>query len=150
MLPSSAPPDQHLIYFPYWRYKGMLFSCLPNGIKERFIDVSQQAIGSLHFPFSVGFRSQALKLRFATGDLSGRFLTPVLRLQAVVDQFIQRFSRDLREPILHQAQIGEAVSIIYAPYYMKDGDCLYDAVLNRQQFRSADQARFHGKPNTDI
>jgi len=130
VLPSSAPPDQHLIYFPYWRFKGMLFSCLPAEIKERFIDVSHQAIGSMHFPFSVGFRSQALKLRFATADIPGRFLTPALKFEEVVDQFIERFSRDLGKPVLHQAQIGEAVSIIYAPYYMKADGRLYDAVLN--------------------
>jgi hypothetical protein len=130
-LPSSAPPGRHLIYFPYWRFKGMLFSCLPGEINDRFIDVSHQAIGSLHFPISVGFRSQALKLRFATGELPGRFLTPVLKLERVVAQFIRRFSRDLPKPILHQAQIGEAVSIIYAPYYLKDGGPLYDAVLNQ-------------------
>ncbi|MDJ0780765.1 MAG: hypothetical protein QNJ22_02275 [Desulfosarcinaceae bacterium] len=130
VLPSSAPPDQHLIYFPYWRFKGMLFSCLPDRINERFVDVSHQAIGSMHFPFSVGFRSQALKLRFATSDISGRFLTPVLKFEEVVDQFIARFSRDIRAPILHQARIGEAVSIIYAPYYAADDGRLYDAVLN--------------------
>ena len=94
----------------------MLFSCLPGGVRERFIDASHQAIGSLHFPFSLGFRSQALKLRFATAEMAGRFLTPVLKFEEVVEQFIERFSRELREPILHQAQIGEAVSIIYAPY----------------------------------
>ena len=131
VLPSGAPPDQHLIYIPYWRFKGMLFSCLPSEIKNRFIDVSHQAIGSPHFPFSVGFRSQALKLRFAPGEVTGRFLTPVLGLDAVVDQFIERFSRDLPKPILHQAQIGEAVSMIYAPYYMKAGGRLYDAVLDQ-------------------
>lgn len=131
VLPSSAPPDQHLIYFPYWRFKGMLFSCLPGKIAERFIDVSHQAIGSMHFPFSVGFRSQALKLRFATADLPGRFLTPVLKFEEVVEKFIERFSRDLREPILHQAQIGETVSIIYTPYYLKDNGRLYDAVLDQ-------------------
>jgi hypothetical protein len=130
LLPSTAPADRHLIYFPYWRFKGMLFSCLPGEIRERFIDVSQQAIGSMHFPISVGFRSQALKLRFATADNPGRFLAPVLKLDEVVAQFMERFSRDLPKPILHQAQIGEAASIIYAPYYINSAGRLVDAVLD--------------------
>jgi hypothetical protein len=108
----------------------MLFSCLPSEVRERFVDVSHQAIGSLHFPFSLGFRSQALKLRFATAEHPGRFLTPVLKFEEIVAQFIERFSRELREPILHQAQIGEAVSIIYTPYYLKNNGRLYDAVLD--------------------
>jgi hypothetical protein len=130
LLPSAAPPDRHLIYFPYWRFKGMLFSCLPGEVRERFIDVSHQAIGSMHFPISVGFRSQALKLRFATADIPGRFLAPVLRFDEVVAQFMKRFSRDLHEPILHQAQIGETASIIYAPYYQNSAGRLVDAVLD--------------------
>jgi hypothetical protein len=130
VLPSSASPEQHLIYFPYWRFKGMLFSCVPDEICERFVDVSQQAIGSMHFPFSLGFRSQALKLRFATADIPGRFLRPVLKVDQVMETFIKRFSGELGKPILHQAQIGEAVSIIYAPYYLKDDGRLYDAVLD--------------------
>jgi hypothetical protein len=130
LLPSTAPPDRHLIYFPYWRFKGMLFSCLPGEIRDRFIDVSHQAIGSMHFPISVGFRSQTLKLRFATADTPGRFLAPVLQLDEVVAQFMERFSRDLPKPILHQAQIGEAASIIYAPYYMNGNGRLVDAVLD--------------------
>jgi ribosomal protein L37AE/L43A len=140
VLPSTAPPDRHLVYFPYWRFKGMLFSCLPGEIDERFIDVSHQAIGSMHFPISVGFRSQALKLRFATTGTPGHFLTPILKFDQVVEMFTQRFSRELRKPILHQAQIGETVSIIYAPYYMKDNDRLYDAVLDEPAAASLAEA----------
>jgi hypothetical protein len=108
----------------------MLFSCLPDEIRERFVDVSHQAIGSMHFPISLGFRSQALKLRFATTDNPGHFLAPVLKLEDTVAQFMKRFSRDLHEPILHQAQIGETASIIYAPYYVDGDGRLFDAVLD--------------------
>jgi hypothetical protein len=47
-----------------------------------------------------------------------------------VAQLTQRFSRDLPKPILHQAQIGETASIIYAPYYVNSDGRLFDAVLN--------------------
>ena len=64
-LPHHAPAGKELIYFPYWRFKGMLFSCLKKNIDMRFLDVSHQALGSVHFPVNIGFRGQTQKLRFA-------------------------------------------------------------------------------------
>jgi len=49
MLPNSAPENKDLLFFPYWRFKGMLFSCVENGIKHRFIDISHQAVESKLF-----------------------------------------------------------------------------------------------------
>ena len=43
-LPSKAPENKKLLYFPYWRFKGMLFSCVSNGVRQKFIDVSHQAV----------------------------------------------------------------------------------------------------------
>jgi len=33
-LPSKAPENKKLLYFPYWRFKGMLFSCASDGVKQ--------------------------------------------------------------------------------------------------------------------
>ena len=74
ILPHKAPREQELFYFPYWRLKGMLFSCTGDGVREQFIDVSYQAIDNAHFPVSVGLRSQALKMRFATSETHGGIL----------------------------------------------------------------------------
>jgi len=128
VLPHNAPQDKTLVYFPYWRFKGMLFSCLPGQIRNRFVDLSQQAISSDHFPFSLGFRSQTQKLRFATSDINGRFLKPELPKSGLIDALSDRFSANLPKPILHQAQIGETISLLYAPFYVTEK--VIDAILN--------------------
>jgi hypothetical protein len=129
VLPHPAADDYEVIYFPYWRFKGMLFFCGPTNIQERFVDISQQAIDTEYFPFSVGVRSQAMKIRFVTPDAPGRFLKPTLDYQKIFGAFEQRFGKSLPRPILHQAHIGETLSLIYSPFYVKDK--LYDAILDK-------------------
>jgi hypothetical protein len=129
VLPHPAAENKDIVFFPYWRFKGMLFFCGPSGIKNRFVDVSHQAIASPYFPISVGLRSQALKLRFATADTEGRFLRPRQPFEKIAATFEQRFGRSLPKPILHQTHIGETLSLIYSPFYVKD--TLYDAILDK-------------------
>jgi len=128
-LPHTSDNDQDLVYFPYWRFKGMLFFCGPSGITNRFVDVSHQAIVTPYFPISVGVRSQAMKLRFVSSDMEGRFLKPRQSFEEIAANFENRFGKALPKPILHQAHIGESLSLIYSPFYLKDK--LYDAILDK-------------------
>jgi hypothetical protein len=129
MLPSKAPQSKELLYFPYWRFKGMLFSCAGNGVGHKFVDVSHQAVASPVFPVSLGLRSQALKLKFITPDTEGRFVKPTQPLTRIEENFDERFGRTLPKPVLHYAHVGETISLIYAPFYIENQ--LYDGVLNR-------------------
>ena len=129
VLPHSADKNKDIVFFPYWRFKGMLFFAGPSGIKNRFVDISHQAIATPHFPISVGIRSQAMKLRFLTPDMEGRFLQPREAFDKIVNNFERRFGRSLTKPIGHQAHIGETLSMIYSPFYLKD--TLYDAILDK-------------------
>ena len=129
VLPHGTKNDQDLIYFPYWRFKGMLFFCGPAGIRNRFVDVSHQAIENHRFPLSVGVRSQAMKLRFLSADMEGRFLKPGLPFEQIAANFENRFGKALPKPILHQAHIGESLSLIYSPFYIKEK--LYDAIVDK-------------------
>ena len=129
MLPNAAPKNKNLVFFPYWRFKGMLFSCVESGIKHRFIDVSHQAVESGYFPISLGLRSQALKLNFVTTESRGYFLKPNLAFEKVMGIFERRFSTSLPNPIYHQSHIGETLSLIYSPFYVNGK--IYDAVLNK-------------------
>jgi len=128
MFPSSAPAGKDLVYFPYWRFKGMLFACNPGGINHKFIDVSHQAIDTEYFPHSVGLRSQALKLQFVTPETEGIFLKPTQSLDRVIQTFEHRFSKTLAKPILHQSHIGDTVSLLYSPAYLEGK--VFDAILN--------------------
>ncbi len=129
MFSSPFPKKKNLVFFPYWRFKGMLFSCVEDGIKHRFIDVSHQAVESRYFPVSVGLRSQALKLSFVTTETQGRFLKPTLSFKEVMRLFENRFGASLPKPIFQQAHIGETLSLIYSPFYVNEK--IHDAVLNK-------------------
>jgi hypothetical protein len=146
VLPHNAPEGEELVYFPYWRFKGMLFSCLPTGIQNRFLDVSQQAVQSTLFPPSVGLRSQAMKLRFVSPETKGWFIKPALPFRQVIEAFLTRFNLKIPGPILHQSHIGESLSLIYAPFYV--GKRLMDAVLNQPTSGGLDEpfelSRFSG------
>ncbi len=129
VLPHAAVENTEVVFFPYWRFKGMLFFCGPTGIRNRFVDISQQAIATPYFPFSVGVRSQAMKLRFVTPETEGRFLKPRQPHQKIFCDFEQRFGQSLPKPIALKSHIGETLSLIYSPFYAKDR--LYDAILNK-------------------
>ena len=107
----------------------MVFSCVEDGIKHRFIDFSHQAVDSDYFPISVGLRSQALKLNFVTPESKGYFLRPTQTFKNVMSIFTHRFSTSLPNPVFHQSHIGETRSLIYSPYYANEK--IFDAILNK-------------------
>ncbi|MBN2123356.1 MAG: hypothetical protein JW821_03620, partial [Deltaproteobacteria bacterium] len=129
LLPDRAPADRELFYVPYWRFKGLLFSCVPQGIKHRIMDVSFPALNTPCFPVSLGLRSQVLKLRFASTEAGGRFLKPDISLHEAKGILEERFSAGLPKVIFEQSFVGEAISQIYSPFFM-DGR-IHDGVLNR-------------------
>ncbi|BBO73520.1 hypothetical protein DSCW_09370 [Desulfosarcina widdelii] len=147
-LPDKAPQGEELVYFPYWRFKGMIFSYLSTGIQHRFLDTSRQAVTSPFFPISVGLRSQAMKLRFVSPDAKGWFIKPATPFKQVMDAFLERINRDLPGPVYHQAHIGESLSLIYAPFYV--GKTVMDAVLNQPVSQQLDESfdlnQFPGGP----
>jgi len=106
----------------------MLFSCVIDGIRNRYIDMSHQAVDSRFFPTSIGLRSQALKLKFVTLETKGHFLKPDFPIKQVMKIFESRFNTELPDPIFHQDYIGETLSIIYSPFYVDKK--IYDAILN--------------------
>lgn len=125
--PSAA--DKPLMYVPYWRYKGILFTVLDSGIQDRFVDVSVCAASSLRFPRSVGLRSQALKLRYVTPDLPGRFLRPNSGQPDMLTVIDRTQLRETAPVWRFRATIGEMQSLIYAPYYLDRK--LIDAITDR-------------------
>jgi len=143
VLPENAPEKDDLIFFPYWRFRGMLFSSLSDEILYRFVDVSQQAVESRLFPFSLGVRSLAMKLKFLSPETQGRFIRPSLPFKDVIRIFKERFKQSMpiaeRSKLKDQAFTGETLSLIYAPFYIADytdselntSKELFDGVLNK-------------------
>lgn len=130
VLPHRAEEGKGVLYFPYWRFKGMLFSCAAEGIQHRIVDVSSRAVGVDQAPATVGLRSQTLKLRFLTPETEGRFLQPDIAYSEMLEQIRARYANPGSGPLFLQEFIGETLSLLYAPFYLAGGR-LFDAVLNR-------------------
>ena len=138
VIPHHAPEGREISYYPYWRFKGMLFSCLAKSTQNRFIDVSYQALESTHFPLNIGFRGQSQILRFAAAETKGVFIKPGIPFDKIFDRVRERFTPAPSEALLHQEFIGETRSLIYSPFYFDPK--LTDAVINQpvSQARSED------------
>jgi hypothetical protein len=147
-LPPAADPARDIIYVPYWRFRGLSFSCESFEVRHKVIDTTLLAAHCKGLPVSLGFRPQILKLRFLSAETSGRFLKT--RLSA--EQFLA--TRDLHGQggnaaaagsLFHQVFVGETVSAIYAPLYVQ-GEDLYDAILNRALDKAPQSDRLAAEP----
>ncbi|MEW5908544.1 MAG: hypothetical protein AB1659_01935 [Thermodesulfobacteriota bacterium] len=130
VLPFQTHETNDLFFFPYWRFKGMLFSQVEDGIRENVVDMSHQATAISFIPPSLGFRSQALKLRFAVPEADGFFIRPQKSIETVRKTATDFIGIPLPKPVFHQTHIGESLSLIYSPFYIKNRR-LFDAVLNK-------------------
>ncbi len=129
MFPYPDNPKGPPVCFPYWRFKGILYSCGPAGTEHKFIDLSRQALVSEYFPASLGIRSQALKLKFALPETEGTFIRPVLSQPDIIHGIRKLFSSQMDGNKEIQSFIGETTSIIYAPFHVIN-DKLYDSILD--------------------
>ncbi len=137
VLPHRAPADREIAYVPYWRFKGILFTCGVDGIRHRFTDDSHCAVDNPAFPPSLGLRSQALRLKFVTPATTGTFLQPFGGPRQARDFFMRRQASRQPAPVFLQTQVGESLSLIYTPIF-RQGQRLYDGVLNRPLARDAE------------
>ncbi|MDP2643310.1 MAG: hypothetical protein Q8P24_00055 [Desulfobacterales bacterium] len=122
--------SRELLFFPYWRFKGALFSCTSQGIEHRIMDLTCQAFQSPDFPVSLGFRSQVLRLQFLSDDIPGTFLKPEVSINQALGLFKKRFTGALDDPAWHESFLGETSSLIYAPFYVQDHK-IHDGILDR-------------------
>ena len=133
MQPSIYAP-QEVVYAPYWRVKGMLFGCEGHEIVHKVVDASFFAGALKELPISLGYRSQALHLRFVLAVTPGRFLPttlPLDRVSEVVQRGVPMTNSETPPPVrFYQTFLGETVSTIHAPFYLQ-GNTLYDAILER-------------------
>ena len=112
----------------------MVFSLERTGVTERFVDSSLLALRSQPFPVSLGVRPQVLRLRHLTPGIEGAILLPEMPFQGyplLTDPAPE--ARSLAaggRGSSAKAFIGELVSLIYAPFHVREG-VLFDAVLER-------------------
>lgn len=147
-------PGKEMIYVPYLRFKGSVFSCRMEGVSHRIVDFSRLGTPFKNFPFSLGIRPQTLKMRFAVPDIQGRFLNCFLTASDLLQEVSKKTPIKKDAPVFHRALIGEAINLIYLPLYVEKG-VLYDAVLNKpivrlpekgDLFSTVAESRYQWKP----
>lgn len=130
LLPAAEDvAPEEVFYAPYWRFRGLAGMCRAWDVDCRVVDTSVCGAGSAAFPKTLGFRPQAMKLRFAPPDSSVRYLPLKLSQAKFADYFVTHFMRGQGKVFFREC-IGETVSLIYAPFYVQDGR-LHDGVLKR-------------------
>jgi hypothetical protein len=133
-LAPAEPEGRDIIFVPYWRLKGMSFVCKPYAVEPRIVDASHLATAGCGFPESLGLRTQALKLRFASSLKGSRFLRVQKPLEGFPILGEPATARDDPDPPedtpFHRAFIGEIASIIYSPIFI-EGNRIFDGIVNR-------------------
>ncbi len=124
-IPPAAGAEGELIYVPYWRLRGSLFSATGVEVIHRFTDTSTLAVNFPGMPYSLGLRPQVLKLRFVSPEAEGRFIAPDIPCNAAAPD-----PETALPGVFTRIFIGETLSLIHAPLFLR-GETLIDAVLKR-------------------
>jgi len=138
VLPDSIPAHirpESIIYFPYLRFKGNIYTCVGRKVGARVLDTTYQGLDMRLLPPSLGLRPQAMKIAIAGDQLVGRFIkraaTPAEVLQRAEKRARSVMELDsMADELHHRAFIGESVSCLYMPLYIEN-DRIYDGVVNR-------------------
>jgi len=133
-LPALKAPSENLIFIPYWRFKGVAYSIVPFEVRHRILDATLLANSHRTLPATLGIKPQALKLRFASGEIQGTFVRPQTSLQEAVMRIQNQF-QTLEEslsghPPFHREFIGELGSLIFFPVFISKGKII-DGILRR-------------------
>jgi hypothetical protein len=157
-LPPLHNIGNDVVYMPYWRFKGMKIEIIGNVIKRDIIDRSFCSAPDTGIPFSLGFRSQTLTMKFLQPDTPGRLIPSTIPLRVFLKTLEKkpltdfsftvsgkpRIGESINETLIHSTIIpdlllsemqetvislfiGEIVSLIYAPVFVKNR-MLYDGI----------------------
>ncbi len=128
VLPSKNNEPEK-VYVPYLRFKGAMYSCFPEQIKYRLIDISQAGLEFDMIPPSLGMRPQAMQMKFASTIKDGRLLKGNLSIDEAIARTCRTPGLPSRKVPSYQTFIGDTASIIYMPLTIHDGT-IFDGVTN--------------------
>jgi len=141
VLPDQVPDRidrKNILYYPYLRFKGNMFTCQGVELDTKVLDTTHQGIETNLLPLSLGLRPQAMKVAWVNENHTGSFIrrkdtaVTVLQRASLIEDTITEVNE---QSLNHRAFIGESVSCIYLPLYLENG-ILYDGVLNRKLGRA--------------
>jgi hypothetical protein len=131
---GDAADDDETLYVPYRRNKGIEFTCTTTGVSGAVIDKTSRANSLLsHPPPSLGVRPQALRLRFTSKEVRGKFAQPdgpvgdnhLAESRQVV---LPGYAEDgIPATVSIRRFLSEARSFIYSPFRILGKD-IYDGV----------------------
>lgn len=131
---QDQKPDQERIYVPYWRFKGIAYAGLQPQGENRVVDVTFLADEIPFLPPHLGLQARAFKLRLLPSQKKGRFIQPHFSFKKCLPQITgeQDSFPDSEEipAIFRQTFIGETISLVYAPVFIKEGS-VYDGLGDR-------------------
>lgn len=128
ILPHRVESSR-MIYAPYVRFRGSIFVCRGTRIEHVVADLTRSGSSLPHLPVSLGFRPQAMKMRFAAAGNGRFFVRNSLGVAEALTQVEAYRGVAGEEGFLHRAYIGETVSVIYLPLLVHEGQ-LVDAVVD--------------------
>lgn len=133
-LSPAQGHSEDTIFVPYWRFRGACFSLKPFEITARMLDTNFLATGYDFLPYSIGFRTQTQKLKFADKESKARIINHKIPFSEVIKQVetVKHFTDNLIYPdlVFYNVFVCDTTSIIYSPLYLKN-NAIYDAVLDR-------------------
>ena len=145
VLRFHLPPvrfEEEIAYVPYWRTKGLQFTCRASGVSTGVIDRTSRALHSSCLPYSLGVRPQVFKLRFVGRTARKALLQPSIDFRDTSDEIIEpgRLPADLPapDPILFRTATREVESLIFSPISLQGGR-LFDAIDGKALGRLTDE-----------
>lgn len=114
---------------PYLRFKGNVFTCREDGVLSRIVDVSVRAFNLDQAPFSLGMRTQSMRISFAPEASEARYLASSVEVSEVLRRAVN--SMPEKDPGFHRAFLGEVISRIYLPLLF-DGEVLRDGLSGKE------------------
>ncbi len=126
----AAKKQDHILYAPYLRFKGTIFTVSEAGVSHKLLDTTQDGGPIPGLPPSLGLRPQTMKLTRVHKQIKGRFIPLALNIQNILKKAarIYALSRKEDEERYHRAYIGETLSYIYLPLLPRE-EKLFDAIL---------------------
>lgn len=134
-LPSGIE-EENLIYTPYIRFKGAIYYVEDQDVRFKLVDTTRTGVENNKLPVSLGVRPQAMNVKPVVTSMQGRFMRQSVATKSVFIHAVKTLNlfaekkRSREKQIFHRAFIGEKLSRIYQPYYIKN-EKVYDAVTNR-------------------
>lgn len=125
---------KRLLYLPYLRFKGTIYTVSRSGVGHRSVDTTRIGLDSSYshqLPLSLGLRPQTLPVVPVVAKSGGRFVRQNMPLQSILFHAVAMAELlRQRERTIHRSFVGESVSRVYLPCHLRE-DGLADAITGR-------------------